>query len=80
MPACNLLIYAGGATALAALITENRTASPLPPLATLLSVPVLVALQHHEFDRLRRQAQCRPGWWNRRLMPEAHQFFDQTAA
>jgi hypothetical protein len=62
----NPVVHAGGITALAALLTENRQArrAGLLPLAL---VPALVRLQHAEHERLRERARTRPGWWNRRL-------------
>ncbi|WP_345632993.1 hypothetical protein [Rugosimonospora acidiphila] len=67
MPLYNTTLYLSGVTALLALIREKRTTGPRLPAAMLGLVPVLIAFQHWEHRRLRRQAHTRPGWWTRRL-------------
>ena len=67
MPFYNPVLYLSGATGLLAILRENRTARRYLPMAMLGLVPGLVAFQHWEHRRLRRQAQTRPAWWNRRL-------------
>ncbi|PWU59450.1 hypothetical protein DLE60_16195 [Micromonospora globispora] len=67
MPFYNPILYFSGATGLLAILRENRTARWYLPMAMLGLVPGLVAFQHWEHRRLRRQAQARPAWWNRRL-------------
>lgn len=71
MPAYNAVVYAGGASALVALATENRSAPLWRAVGPLAAVPFLVRLQHWEHRRLRAEAARRPGWWNRRLQPTA---------
>ncbi|HEY4624826.1 MAG TPA: hypothetical protein VIH01_02340 [Blastococcus sp.] len=66
----NPIVYTGGAAALVALLTENRSASRAAGLLPLALVPLLIRVQHAEHERLRRLAVRRPGWWNRRLQPE----------
>jgi hypothetical protein len=65
----NPIVYAGGVAALAALLTESRTAPRPARVLPLLLVPALVRVQHAEHERLRRLAARRPAWWNRRLQP-----------
>ncbi|MFU8874572.1 hypothetical protein [Micromonospora sp. SL4-19] len=67
MPYYNSILYFSGATGLLAVVRENRTARVYLPMAMLGLVPVLIAYQHWEHRRLRRQAHTRPRWWNRRL-------------
>ncbi|MFG3601642.1 hypothetical protein [Micromonospora chersina] len=64
----NPILYLSGAAGLLAIARENRTARRYLPLAMLGLAPALVAFQHWEHQRLRRQALARPGWWNRRLL------------
>jgi hypothetical protein len=66
IPPYNAILYVGGAFALAALVGENRSASPWAWLA-LAAAPLLAALQPVEFRRRCDQARARPRWWNRRL-------------
>jgi hypothetical protein len=67
MPSYNVLIQAGGATAVTASIAENRSAPAWRPLWCLAAVPALVAAQRWEHARLRDRADRRPAWWTRRL-------------
>lgn len=67
MPFYNPILYFSGATGLLAIVRENRTARVHIPMAMLGLVPVLIAFQHWEHRRLRRQAHTRPAWWSRRL-------------
>ncbi|MFG2056816.1 hypothetical protein ACGFI9_22610 [Micromonospora sp. NPDC048930] len=67
MPFYNPILYFSGVTGLLAIAGENRTARRYLPIAMLGLVPGLIAFQHWEHRRLRRLAQTRPGWWNRRL-------------
>ncbi|HEX7745164.1 MAG TPA: hypothetical protein VF462_07875 [Micromonosporaceae bacterium] len=67
MPFYNPILYFSGATGLLAIVRENRTAPVQLPMAMLGLSPALIAYQHWEHRRLRRQAHTRPGWWNRRL-------------
>lgn len=66
MPYYNSVLYFSAATALLATARENPKAPLRLPLAMLALVPGLVAFQHWEHQRLVRQAQIRPRWWNRR--------------
>ncbi|WP_162605870.1 hypothetical protein [Jiangella aurantiaca] len=63
----NPILYFSGSAALAALLTENRSAPRYLPLLSLGLVPVLIAAQHGEHRRLREIACQQPRWWNRRL-------------
>ena len=65
MPAYNLLLYAGGATAAAGL-RENRRGAVVGMLPLVL-VPRIGREQHGEVARLRARARETPRWWNRRL-------------
>jgi hypothetical protein len=67
MPWYNPIVLAGGTTALAALLVEDRNAPTAARLLPLALVPALVRLQHAEHRRLVRLAGRCPGWWNRRL-------------
>ena len=67
MPFYNPILYLSGVAGVLALVRENRTARGYLPVAMLGLVPGLIAFQHWEHRRLRRQAHTRPGWWNRRL-------------
>ncbi|MFE9203539.1 hypothetical protein [Micromonospora sp. NPDC007230] len=73
MPFYNPILYTSAVAGLLAVVRENRTARLRVPAVMLGLVPVLVAYQHWEHRRLRRQAHTRPGWWNRRLrhLPQA---------
>jgi hypothetical protein len=63
----NLILYASGFTALAALLVENRRGRAIGSVVPVLLVPAVVAAQRWEFRRLVEQAHGRPRWWNRRL-------------
>lgn len=63
----NPILYLSGASGLLAIALENRTARRYLPVVMLGLAPGLVAFQHWEHARLRRQARTHPGWWNRRL-------------
>ena len=63
----NPILYLSGVAGLLALVRENRSAPALLPMAMLGLVPALIAYQHWEHRRLRRQAHTIPRWWNRRL-------------
>jgi hypothetical protein len=67
MPFYNPILYLSGSAGLLAIVRENRTAPVQLPMAMLGLVPALIAYQHWEHRRLRRQAHTRPAWWNRRL-------------
>ncbi|MCW3845212.1 hypothetical protein ONA70_34625 [Micromonospora yasonensis] len=62
----NPILYLSGVAGVLAIARENRTARRYLPVAMLGLVPGLIAFQHWEHRRLRRLAQTRPGWWNRR--------------
>ncbi|MCW3813999.1 hypothetical protein ONA91_05960 [Micromonospora sp. DR5-3] len=63
----NPILYTSAVAGLLAVAGENPTARRRVPVAMLGLVPALVAYQHWEHRRLRRQAHTRPAWWNRRL-------------
>jgi hypothetical protein len=67
MPYYNSILYLSAGAALLATVRENRTAPRYLPVAMLGLVPTLIAFQHWEHRRLRRQARTRRAWWNRRL-------------
>jgi hypothetical protein len=67
MPYYNSILYFSAATALLATARENRTAPRHLAPAMVGLVPALIAFQHWEHRRLRRQARTSPRWWNRRL-------------
>ena len=65
----NPIVHTGGVAALLALLTEDRAAPRWARVLPLALVPLLIRVQHAEHHRLRRVADRRPGWWNRRLQP-----------
>jgi hypothetical protein len=67
MPYYNAILYLSAVTALLAMARENRTAPRRLAPAMIGLVPTLIAFQHWEHERLRRQARTSTRWWNRRL-------------
>ena len=66
----NMILYLSGIAALGGL-RESGRAGLRGAVVPVVLVPLLVAIQHYEFKRLRIQALRRPGWWNRRLQVAA---------
>jgi hypothetical protein len=66
----NLILYLSGIAAVGGLRESGRAALRGAVVPVVL-VPLLVAIQHYEFKRLRTQALRRPAWWNRRLQVTA---------
>jgi hypothetical protein len=66
----NLILYISGIAAVGGL-RESGRAGLRGAVVPIVMVPLLVAIQHYEFKRLRAQALRRPGWWNRRLQAAA---------
>jgi hypothetical protein len=66
----NAILYISGIAAVGGL-RESGRAGLRGALVPVVTVPLLVAIQHYEFKRLRTQALRRPGWWNRRLQVAA---------
>jgi len=63
----NAILHVSGVAAVAGLLENGRRAAVRGALIPVVSVPVLLQIQKIEFRRLRVQARCNPGWWNRRL-------------
>jgi hypothetical protein len=66
----NLILYISGIAAVGGLRQSGR-AGLRGAMVPVVLVPLVVAIQHYEFKRLRSQAVRRPGWWNRRLQVAA---------
>ncbi len=67
MPAYNTILYVCGVASIGGLVWESKGGRRLGLLFSVSAAPLLAIGQRWEFQRLRRQAEERPSWWNRRL-------------
>lgn len=68
MPAYNVILYTCAASAVAALVRENGSASRSFALPPVLLFRLLARTQHAEYDRMVEDAHRQPRWSYRRLV------------
>jgi hypothetical protein len=62
----NVILYISGIASVGGLCGSGRAGLRCAVIPAALA-PLLMAIQHNEFERLRVRALQRPAWWNRRL-------------